>query len=222
MQHVMHIRRPRAQAARRRGRPGGGRSRSWLAGAAQAKKPSVSQKGLGARSRRTSSRPPRAGEPVTLYSLKSAQRDDRQDHQLRRRRPVDLVPDRTGHQVNVALGFPKLSDYVNDFTQGATGRRGRCQAGRATRTSARSSAGTRTGSPTRRSRSTASPTRSTPTTARTRSTADTSGGTPRSGTARRLSSNSAGRAEADHGLTAGGRGLPDPAEPELHRLPGHR
>jgi aldose 1-epimerase len=27
------------------------------------------------------------------------------------------VPDRRGHVKNVALGFPKLSDYVNDFTQ---------------------------------------------------------------------------------------------------------
>jgi len=26
-----------------------------------------------------------------------------------------LVPDRSGHLVNVALGFPQLSDYVNDF-----------------------------------------------------------------------------------------------------------
>lgn len=26
-----------------------------------------------------------------------------------------LVPDRRGHMVNVVLGFPKLSDYVNDF-----------------------------------------------------------------------------------------------------------
>jgi aldose 1-epimerase len=32
------------------------------------------------------------------------------------------VPDRSGHLRNVALGFPKLSDYVNDFTQGATGK----------------------------------------------------------------------------------------------------
>ena len=32
-----------------------------------------------------------------------------------------LVPDRKGNQVNVALGFPRLSDYVSDFTQGATG-----------------------------------------------------------------------------------------------------
>ena len=31
------------------------------------------------------------------------------------------VPDRHGHLTNVALGFPKLSDYVADFTQGATG-----------------------------------------------------------------------------------------------------
>jgi aldose 1-epimerase len=30
------------------------------------------------------------------------------------------VPDRRGHLTNVALGFPTLSDYVNDFTQGAT------------------------------------------------------------------------------------------------------
>jgi aldose 1-epimerase len=31
------------------------------------------------------------------------------------------VPDRDGHLTNVALGFPRLSDYVADFTQGATG-----------------------------------------------------------------------------------------------------
>ena len=30
------------------------------------------------------------------------------------------VPDRRGRLVDVALGFPKLSDYVDDFTQGAT------------------------------------------------------------------------------------------------------
>ncbi len=30
-----------------------------------------------------------------------------------------LVPDRRGHLTDVALGFPQLSDYVNDFTQGA-------------------------------------------------------------------------------------------------------
>jgi len=30
------------------------------------------------------------------------------------------VPNRTGGVTNVALGFPTLSDYVNDFTQGAT------------------------------------------------------------------------------------------------------
>ena len=31
------------------------------------------------------------------------------------------VPTRLGGHTNVALGFPTLSDYVNDFTQGATG-----------------------------------------------------------------------------------------------------
>jgi aldose 1-epimerase len=31
------------------------------------------------------------------------------------------VPDREGHLTNVALGFSSLSDYVKDFTQGATG-----------------------------------------------------------------------------------------------------
>jgi aldose 1-epimerase len=30
------------------------------------------------------------------------------------------VPDRKGHLTNVALGFPRLADYVSDFTQGAT------------------------------------------------------------------------------------------------------
>jgi aldose 1-epimerase len=30
------------------------------------------------------------------------------------------VQDRKGHRTNVALGFPRLSDYVSDFTQGAT------------------------------------------------------------------------------------------------------
>jgi aldose 1-epimerase len=31
------------------------------------------------------------------------------------------VPDRSGHLTNVALGFPHLLDYYDDFTQGATG-----------------------------------------------------------------------------------------------------
>ena len=30
------------------------------------------------------------------------------------------VPDREGNPVDVALGFPNVQDYVNDFTQGAT------------------------------------------------------------------------------------------------------
>ena len=62
------------------------------------------------------------------------------------------VRDRWGTLRNVALGFPSLSDYVNDFTQGANSTSGRCPADRATRTSARSSADTRTGSPMRSSR----------------------------------------------------------------------
>jgi aldose 1-epimerase len=32
------------------------------------------------------------------------------------------VPNRRHHLTNVALGFPRLSDYVSDFTQGATGK----------------------------------------------------------------------------------------------------
>jgi aldose 1-epimerase len=31
-----------------------------------------------------------------------------------------IVPTRDGHSTNVALGFKTLSDYINDFTQGAT------------------------------------------------------------------------------------------------------
>ena len=31
------------------------------------------------------------------------------------------VPDKRGNATNVALGFSSLSDYVNDFTQGALG-----------------------------------------------------------------------------------------------------
>jgi aldose 1-epimerase len=33
-----------------------------------------------------------------------------------------MVRDRHNHQVNVALGFPTAVDYINDFTQGATGK----------------------------------------------------------------------------------------------------
>ncbi len=32
------------------------------------------------------------------------------------------VPDKSGHSKDVVLGFPKLSDYVNDFLQGARGK----------------------------------------------------------------------------------------------------
>ncbi len=60
------------------------------------------------------------GQPVSLYTLTNG------------RMTVDItnygaivqsiwVPDRWGKMRNVALGFPQLSDYVNDFTQGFTG-----------------------------------------------------------------------------------------------------
>ena len=59
------------------------------------------------------------GSPVNLYTLSNG------------RMSVNItnyggivqsitVPDRNGNPVNVALGFPTLQDYVNDFTQGAT------------------------------------------------------------------------------------------------------
>ncbi len=60
------------------------------------------------------------GTPVNLYTLTNG------------RMTVDItnygaivqsiwVPDHWGKMRNVALGFPRLSDYVNDFTQGFTG-----------------------------------------------------------------------------------------------------
>ncbi len=59
------------------------------------------------------------GSPVNLYTLSNG------------RMSVNItnyggivqsitVPDRNGNPVNVALGFPTLQDYVDDFTQGAT------------------------------------------------------------------------------------------------------
>ena len=81
-----------------------------LAGSAQAAKPSVTSKAWGAVD----------GQPVTLYSLRSGNGMTVKITNYGGVIQSILVPDRKGNVTNVALGFPKLADYVNDFTQGAT------------------------------------------------------------------------------------------------------
>ena len=91
-----------------------------FAGAAQAKKPSVSQKAWGTVPANLQPAPA-SSKPVTLYSLKSGNGMTVKITNYGGVVQSILVPDRKGNQVNVALGFPRLSDYVSDFTQGATG-----------------------------------------------------------------------------------------------------
>jgi aldose 1-epimerase len=82
-----------------------------LAGSAQAAKPSVNSKAWGAVD----------GQSVTLYSLRSGNGMTVKITNYGGVIQSILVPDRKGNVTNVALGFSKLSDYVSDFTQGATG-----------------------------------------------------------------------------------------------------
>jgi aldose 1-epimerase len=59
--------------------------------------------------------------PVQLYTLKSGNGMTVKITNFGATVQSLWVPDKHGHQVNVALGFPKLSDYVNDFLQQHTG-----------------------------------------------------------------------------------------------------
>jgi aldose 1-epimerase len=56
------------------------------------------------------------GKPVTLYSLSNGHRMTVKITNYGGVVQSIWVPDRRGHVKNVALGFSKLSDYVNDFT----------------------------------------------------------------------------------------------------------
>ena len=91
-----------------------------FAGAAQAKKPSVSQKAWGTVPANLQPAPA-SSKPVTLYSLKSGNGMTVKITNYGGVVQSILVPDRNGNSVNVALGFQTLKDYVSDFTQGATG-----------------------------------------------------------------------------------------------------
>ena len=59
------------------------------------------------------------GDAVNLYSLTSGKMTVKITNYGGVVQSI-WVPDRRGRLVNVALGFSSLSDYVNDFTQGAT------------------------------------------------------------------------------------------------------
>lgn len=59
------------------------------------------------------------GTPVDLYTLRSGRHMRVRITNYGGVIQSIWVPNRRGRSTNVALGFPKLSDYVNDFTQGA-------------------------------------------------------------------------------------------------------
>jgi aldose 1-epimerase len=60
------------------------------------------------------------GQPVNLYTLRSGNGMTVKITNYGGVVQSILVPNRARGTTNVALGFPKLSDYVSDFTQGAT------------------------------------------------------------------------------------------------------
>jgi aldose 1-epimerase len=61
------------------------------------------------------------GQPVRLYTLKSGNGMTVKITNFGATVQSLWVPDKHGHKVNVVLGFPSLSDYVNDFLQQHTG-----------------------------------------------------------------------------------------------------
>jgi aldose 1-epimerase len=61
------------------------------------------------------------GQQVNLYSLTSGNRMTVDITNFGATVQSIWVPDRAGHATDVALGFPTLSDYVNDFLQQHTG-----------------------------------------------------------------------------------------------------
>jgi aldose 1-epimerase len=62
-----------------------------------------------------------ASQPVRLYTLKSGNGMTVKITNFGATVQSLWVPDKHGHKVNVVLGFPRLSDYVNDFLQQHTG-----------------------------------------------------------------------------------------------------
>jgi aldose 1-epimerase len=60
------------------------------------------------------------GQPVNLYTLHNSHGMTVKISNYGGVVQSIWVPNADGSTTNVALGFPKLSDYVNDFTQGAT------------------------------------------------------------------------------------------------------
>jgi aldose 1-epimerase len=63
---------------------------------------------------------PSSGQKVNLYTLHGAGGMKVKVSQFGADVQSIWVPNKRGKLVNVALGFPTLQDYVNDFTQGAT------------------------------------------------------------------------------------------------------
>ena len=61
-----------------------------------------------------------SGQPVSLYTLTNGRMSVYITNYGAIVQSI-WVPDRWGKLRNVALGFPQLQDYVNDFTQGFTG-----------------------------------------------------------------------------------------------------